>query len=129
NLVFGFTPKYYFLPGKKLNPFAFAGITYTITNVNFIDNAYDDYVSNGLLDGPDVGDVNYWFTDHSGIGMSVGAGAVYSVSDFLGLFAHAGYYFTPLKEDAFIYNLKYANFHALNISLGVRLSFIKSKDL
>ncbi len=129
NLVFGFTPKYYFLPGKKLNPFAFAGITYTITHVDFIDNATADYLSNGLLNGPEEGDVNYWFTDHSGLGLSLGAGIVYRISDLFGVFAQAGYYFTPLKEDAFINNLKYADFHALNISLGVRLSFMKTKDL
>jgi len=98
--------------------------------VNFIDNAYDDYVSYDRLDELETGDVNYWFTDHSGDRNGpLGAGVEYGVNEYLGLFAMAGYSFIPLKDEAFIYNLKYADFHSLKINLGVRLSFLKSKDL
>lgn len=129
NLVIGLAPRYYFLPGKKVNPFASVGITYNMTYVNFIDNAYDDYLAYGLLDDLEVGDENYWFTDHSGLGLSVSGGVEYAVNEFIGLFAKAGYYFIPLKKEAFIYESKYADFHSLNLHLGIRLSFLKSKDL
>jgi len=129
NLVLGLSPKYYFLPGNKINPYAFAGVTYSITHVNFIDNEYTSFVENGKLDELEVGDANHWFSDHSGLGMTLGAGIEYGLNDYFGLFMQAGYYFTPLKDEAFIYDLKYVNFHAINLHLGVRLSFLKSKDL
>ncbi len=129
NLVFGLAPKYYFLPGNKLNPFVFAGITYNLTHVNFINNEYEAYKEQGILDGLEGGDVNNWFSDHSGLGMSIGTGVEYGINDNIGLFVQAAYYFIPLKEEAFIYETKYADFHSINIHLGVRISFLKSKDL
>jgi len=129
NLVFGLAPKYYFMPGKKLSPFVFAGVTYNITHVKFINNEYEAYKELGDLAELEEGDVNSWFTDHSGLGMSIGIGVEYGVSDNICLFAHAAYYFIPLKEEAFIYDLKYADFHSINIHLGIRISFLKSKDL
>jgi len=129
NLTIGLAPRYYFLPGKKLNPFASAGITYNITYVNFIDNITDDYIAYGLIDELETGDEFNWFTDHSGLGMTVSGGVEYAVNEFIGLFAQVGYYFIPLKKEAFIYEAKYADFHSLNLHLGIRLSFLKSKDL
>ncbi len=129
NLVVGLAPKYYFLPGNKLNPFVFAGITYNVTHVNFIDNEYEAFKEQGVLDEWEGGDINNWFSDHAGLGMSVGTGVEYGINDNIGLFAQAAYYFIPLKEEAFIYDTKYADFHSINIHLGVRISFLKSKDL
>lgn len=129
NLVVGLAPRYYFFPGKKLNPYAFAGVNYSITRVNFIDNEYEDFKAHGRLDELGGGDPNTWFSTHSGIGMSLGAGMEFGLNDYVGLFAQAGYYFTPLKEEAFYDGLKYVDFHAINLHLGLRLSFMKAKDL
>jgi len=129
NLVIGLAPKYYIRPGNKINPYAFAGITYSITNVNFIDNEYAAYEENGRLDELETNDVNNWFSNHSGPGISLGAGVEYGINDYIGLFMQAGYYFTPLKDESFIYSMKYVDFHAINLRLGLRLSFLKSKEL
>ena len=61
--------------------------------------------------------------------MSIGGGVEYGINEYFGLFAQASYNFIPLKDEAFIYELKYADFHSVNIHLGIRLSFLKSKEL
>lgn len=128
NLVFGLAPKYYFLPSNKLNPFVFAGVDYHLTNVNFIHNEYTAYEERGILDELEVGDESHWFSNHTGLGFSLGAGVELKVNEFLGLFALAGYYYLPLKEEAFVNETKYADFNAINVQVGARFSFMKSKE-
>jgi hypothetical protein len=133
NFHFGLAPRYYFSPGKKINPFIFAGINFNITDVYFDDQATIAHEKFGLLDEYELqggtGDVANWFDYQSGIGIIGGAGIEYALNDYLGLFLTATYHYIPLKEEAFIYGIKHADFHAINIHFGGRFSFLKSKDL
>jgi hypothetical protein len=130
NLQIGISPRYYILPGKKLNPFVFAGITFDNLDVWFENLEYQAYEELGRLDEYEESyDLENWFDYYYGFGITAGAGIEYVISDKLGLFFKACYDFVPLKEESFVYETKYADFHAINLHLGVRISFLKSKDL
>ena len=49
NFHFGLVPRYYFSPGKKFNPFVYAGINFNVTDVWFEDQESDAYESLGRL--------------------------------------------------------------------------------
>ena len=130
NLQIGISPRYYLLPGKRLNPFVFAGITFDNLDVYFENVERDAYKELGRLDEYEGSyDLENWFDYYYGLGITAGAGVEFAISDKLGLFFQACYDFVPLKEESFVYETKYADFHAINLHLGARISFLKSKDL
>ncbi|MCK4745445.1 MAG: hypothetical protein KAT15_00340, partial [Bacteroidales bacterium] len=49
-IYFGFSPRYYFLPGKKLNPYLYAGFNISFLDVFFQDNEYEAYQEQGRLE-------------------------------------------------------------------------------
>lgn len=130
NLHIGVTPKYYFGPGNRFNPFILAGISLNYTDVYFDNVEYEDYKDLGM---EDVYVENYdlvnWFDDHFGLGFMAGAGCEYALNDTWGLFAQLIYHFIPLRDDAFVYAIKEINYHDLSMHLGARFSFLKSKAL
>lgn len=123
-------PRYYFLPGRKLNPFVYAGISINYLDVWYENNEKKAYEDHGLGDEyeENAGLVN-WFDYDSGIGFLAGAGAEFALNDYLGLFLIASYHMSPLNEEAFYYGTYQVNYHDLAIHLGVRYSFLKSKQL
>jgi len=129
NLHIGFTPKYYFLPGKKFNPFVFAGININYTNVQFIDRQYEAYDQLGRLEEYGESETAAWMDKSFGLGFFPGAGIEYNLNDNLGFFLHAGYYLVFLNKSEFQYPEEEENLQAFKLQLGVRFSFWKSKDL
>jgi len=127
---FALSPRYYFMPGKKLNPYIYAGLNITYLDVFFLDNEYKAYQERGreeeYLGDPDQ---IFWYDNSFDPGIQAGAGVEYTVSDILGVFLRAGYHVALLNQDAFFDSGKYANFNAVDLQLGVRFSFLKSKDL
>jgi outer membrane protein W len=130
NLSFGFAPKYYLLPGKKINPYIFVGINLNYTTSTFTDNrwlAREKY----NMPNPDP-PCNDFLEKNFGLGFHPGFGAEYSLNDKIGFFISAGYYFILLnkdnfKEEARIENKE--NLHSINLHAGIRFSFLKSKNL
>jgi hypothetical protein len=134
DLWVGIAPRYYFRPGSKLNPFLFAGLNLGYFSRTFVNNQVDAYAKYDLLDvcyeyNENTALIN-WFEDSYCVGPYGGAGVEYTVNDYLGFFAQASYYFARLQDDAFHEDMpKQAGFHGLNLHLGARISFLRSKDL
>lgn len=130
NYYLGLAPRYYFAPGRRMNPFIFAGVHINYLDTYFHDREYDAYVALGReSEISENTSLTEWFDYHVGIGFSAGAGAEFALNDYLGLFANVCYHFIPLNEESFFEDTKYAEFHALNIHLGARISFFRSKEL
>ena len=132
NLSLGFAPKYYLLPGKKINPYIFAGITINFTKVTFTDNYWQARKDNNMLAPDDTGPYNDFLEKNFGIGFHPGIGAEYNLNDNIGFFISAGYYIILLNKDNFkpqerVENKE--NFHSVNLHAGIRFSFLKSKNL
>jgi hypothetical protein len=134
DLWVGIAPRYYFRPGRKLNPFLFAGLNIGYFNWTFVNNQYEAYERHDLLDiyyeyNENTGLIN-WFDDSYCLGPYAGAGMEYTVNDHLGCFVQGSYYFARLQDDAFHVDMpKQSGFHAINFHLGTRISFLRSKDL
>jgi hypothetical protein len=64
-----------------------------------------------------------------GVGFISGAGVEYFVNNNLGLFVVARYHFIPMKESSFLNESYLVNYHDIGIILGVRISFLKSKEI
>jgi len=130
NFHLGIAPRYYFRPGSLLNPYLFAGISLNITDDYFQNNEKAAYQALGRLEEYEENpELVSWFEWHTGIGMIAGAGVEFALNDYLGLIVQTGYHFIPLKEEAFFEGHKHADFHALQLHLGARISFLKSKEL
>lgn len=129
NLSLGFAPKYYLLPGKKINPYIFAGVTINYTKSTYNDNYWNARRDFNMLDPDDTGPSNDYLEKNFGIGFHPGFGAEYSLSDNIGFFISAGYYIILLNKENFKSESREENFHSINLHGGVRFSFLKSKNL
>ena len=129
NLSLGFTPKYYILPGKKFNPYIFTGITYNYTKSAFSDNYWKARRDFNMLAPDDTGPSNDYLEKNTGIGFHPGLGVEYSLSDNIGFYISAGYYFIHLRTENFKSESRKENLHAINVQGGIRFSFLKSKEL
>jgi opacity protein-like surface antigen len=129
NYSLGVKPKYYLSPGKKLNPYFFAGVNINWTRANFEDTEWKtrkelDYFPGGYYDPSQD------FLEKSfGIGFNPGLGVEYSPNDKLHFYLESDYYLIFLNKDYFKYAERKENFNAFVLQAGLRLSFIKSKDL
>lgn len=129
NLVFGIAPRYYFRPGKKFNPYFFAGINISLLDVHFENNELSALRNLGKEDEYEINPVELWHGYSTNMGFNTGAGMEYAVGDNLGLFLQARYLFAGLKESEYGGQSEHANYNSIEIHLGVRISFLKSKDL
>ena len=123
------SPRYYLVPGNRINPYLFAGFSITYVDVYFQDHEFDYLETNNRLDEYSTNPLHSWFDNSIDFGIQAGAGVEFMVSDNLGIFAQAKYHLTRLNEDAFYDSIKMANLHCLLVHAGIRLSFLKSKEL
>ncbi|MCX6329296.1 MAG: outer membrane beta-barrel protein [Bacteroidia bacterium] len=130
NLSIGITPKLYFLPGKKFNPFIYAGININYTHAKYTDTQWEDYIEKGLYKPGDYFD-NPWLRKNVGFGFNPGLGIEYNPIEKISVFLTAGYYhiFMNEKNFAYYYPERSGNFNAFLIQAGIKYSFIKSKNL
>lgn len=122
-------PKYYLLPGKKWNPYFFAGVNIDWTRAWFENNLWAAQYKWGLLP-PDV--TTPWndnLEESFGIGFNPGFGVEYSSGDKLHFYIETGYYFIALDKNNFKDISRVENFNAVIFQIGCRLNFIKSKEL
>jgi len=132
NIAIGITPKYYIRPGKRVNPFLFAGFSLNFTSTSFKDNEWQAYSDLGLLDihdpdgdGPDRANIE----SNSGIGFFPGIGLDLALGDRLSLFLLSGVHLVLLNEENFYTPEQHENLNAFSAQAGIRVSFVKSKDL
>jgi opacity protein-like surface antigen len=131
NLSIGIKPKLYFLPGKKFNPFIYAGININYTHAKFTDTWWEDYVEKGL-NKPEDASYDPWLKKNVGFGFNPGLGLDYNPSEKISVFLTAGYYHIFMNEKNFqhVYEpATVADLNAFLIQAGIRYSFIKSKNL
>lgn len=122
-------PKYYLTSGKKLNPYIFAGVNINLTRANFEDTEWKTRNELNYFPGGYYDPSHDFLEKNFGIGFNPGLGAEYSPNDRIHLYLEPGYYFIPLNKNNFVYPERRENFHAFILQAGLRLSFIKSKDL
>jgi len=130
NVHLGIAPRFYFIPGSRLNPFVYAGLNLNYTDVYFDNVELQTCESEGWLDlyeeNPEL--VN-WFEYNVGIGFMAGVGVEYVINDSWGIFVMASYHFISLNDKAFFKDSYLMNYHDLEIQLGARFSLLKSKTL
>ncbi|MBN1188062.1 MAG: hypothetical protein JXB49_37655 [Bacteroidales bacterium] len=120
---FGVSPKYNFIPGSKFNPYLYLDL-----NINYSDIVYIDNSPEAELD-PEGGFENV-ITGSFGFGFYPAIGIDYSINEKIGMFLHGGYSFVGMNEnDWWDADLEAENFKMLKVELGVRFSFLKSKDI
>jgi hypothetical protein len=130
NTGIGITPKFYLLPSKKFNPYALFEFDINYTSIEFFDTEYDAYESLGRENEYGDSDSKMIMNNNFGVGIQAGIGVEYNLNDNLGFFAQTGYWLMFLKMEEFEEPKKqYENSHAFKFHLGVRLSFLKAKEL
>jgi opacity protein-like surface antigen len=126
NVSLGISPKYYLFPGKKWNPYVFAGIYMNYTHANYTNNIKKDAIRLGML--PPYAN-NPFLEKNTGLGFSPGIGIEYETSEKLCLSLTAGYSFILLQKNNFKQPELDEDFNAFFLQAGVRFSFLKSKKL
>ena len=132
NIGIGFTPKYYLMPGKKINPFLFTGVSVNFTSTTYEDNEWQAWQDLDMMDqfdpdgdGPD----RAFIEENTGLGLNPGVGVEISINDNIGFHVLGGYYLVLLGEDSFYVPEQHENIHAIIVQAGLKFSFLKSKDL
>jgi opacity protein-like surface antigen len=129
NIGIGLTPKFYLLPGKRFNPFLFAGISLNFTSTTFEDNEWQAYHDLDMLDPDDSGPDRANIENNTGAGFFPGIGLELALSDRIGFFIISGASFVLLKEENFYIPEQKENLNAFTAQAGLKVSFLKSKDL
>ena len=129
NYSFSLKPKYYLLQGKKWNPYLFVGININLTSAYFEDQGWMELEKRNLLPPDDTGPSDGFLETNTGLGFNPGAGVEYKLSEKLYLNLSAGYYFIALSKDNFKIPTREEHFHSLILQVGMRIYFIKTKDL
>jgi hypothetical protein len=131
NRHLGLSAKYYFLPAKKFKPYALTEVNLNILDAEYIDNQYDVYERLGRLDEYEFEYNTSFelFTAYSCVGFLAGGGIAYTLNENIGFFFETAYWFIFLNWEEYMEPVELSNFNAFKFQLGVRFSFIKSKQL
>lgn len=129
NIGLGLAPRYYLLPGKKVNPFIFAGLTLNITSATYEDNEWQAFHDLDMLEPDDSGPDRAYIENNTGIGFYPGIGLDFSISDNIGFYLTSGFYYFLTSEDNFYTPEQKENFFAITVQGGIKFSFLKSKDI
>jgi opacity protein-like surface antigen len=129
NYSLGIKPIYYITKGKKWSSYLYAGVNVNITRANYEDTQWLKLKELKMLSPGDTGPYNGYLEKNTGIGFNPGFGVEYFPKEKIGFYLNAGYYFIKLNKDNFKSPSMVENFNALAIQAGLRLYFIKSKDL
>jgi hypothetical protein len=129
NYSLSIKPKYYLLQDNKWNPYFSAGI-----NINWIRCWYENNYWYALERlgrlGPDETEPwNNILEESFGIGFNPGFGVEYRSGNMLHFYLETGYSFIALDKNKFTDPHRAENFNAFILQAGLRVYFIKSKDL
>lgn len=129
NFSIGIIPKYYFSPGKKWNPYFFAGVNFNFTHANYADNYWYDANEFNYLLPDDTGPSDPFLEKNIGFGFTPGLGIECKTGDKISFTFTTGYSLILLNKENFKSPYQFENFNAFFFQAGIRMSFIKSKDL
>jgi hypothetical protein len=122
-------PKIYLQPGKKWNSYLFAGANINWTRCWFENNLWAAMDRRNLLAPDDTEPYNDNLEQNFGLGLNPGLGIEYSPNDRFHFYVETGYYFISLKKENFKDPAREENFNAVLFQVGLRMNFIKSKEL
>jgi len=139
NLGIGVFPRINMAYGKRFNPYVFVEVTFNYTDINYIDNRRNSWIE---LGGSEQ-DYDIWYNSLTspsaykntpqrsfGIGLYPGIGFDYNINSNIGIFVHGGYSFISInKADLEDANLEPENFTSAKIEVGLKFSFLRSKDI
>jgi opacity protein-like surface antigen len=129
NYAVSIKPKFYLLNSKKWNPYLFAGININWTRCWFENNLWYAMEEWDQLAPGDTEPWNYNLQENFGIGFNPGFGVEFNPGGRMHFFMETGYYFITLKEENFTDPALAQNFNAFQLQAGIRLNFLKVKDL
>jgi hypothetical protein len=129
NYSIGIKPIYYVTQGKKWSTFVYAGVNVNITRANYEDTEWPKLKELNRLSADDNGPYNDYLEQNTGIGFNPGLGVEFFPKDRIGISLTTGYYFIKLNKDNFKSYSQVENFNAFVIQAGLKMYFIKSKDL
>jgi hypothetical protein len=122
-------PKYNLLQGKKWNPYFFTGININWTRCWLENNLWDAMKRLNRLGPDDTEPWNDYLEDSFGVGFNPGFGVEYCPGNKLNFYLETGYYFIALDKNKFKNPAMVENFNSFILQAGLRMFFIKSKDL
>ncbi|HOP03582.1 MAG TPA: outer membrane beta-barrel protein [Tenuifilaceae bacterium] len=139
NLSIGVFPRINLAYGKKVNPYIFTEITFNYTDINYVNNQRISWIDLGGTEE----DYDEWYSSLTtpaafkntpqssfGVGLYPGLGIDFNISQNLGIFIQGGYSFISInKSDLEDANLEAENFKTIKAELGVKVSFLRSKDI
>ena len=139
NLSIGVFPRINLAYGKKINPYVFAEITFNYTDINYVNNQREAWIDLGGTEEA----FDEWYSSLTtpaafkntpqssfGVGLYPGIGIDFNISQNLGIFLQGGYSFISInKSDLEEANLEPENFKTIKAELGVKVSFLRSKDI
>lgn len=139
NLSIGVFPRINMAYGKRLNPYVFVEVTFNYTDINYVDNRREAWID---LGGSEQS-YDEWFESLStpsaynktpqssfGVGLYPGLGFDFNLNSNVGLFIQGGYSFISInKSDLEEANLEPENFNTIKVEVGLKFSFLRSKDI
>lgn len=127
-LQYGLTAKYYLIPWKKFHPYVYAGFNRNHITVRFFDKQYESFQNLGR--GDEHPEDNSWtlLDNYISYGLSVGTGLEYTLSDRLRFYLLAVNTTVWIEDKGLYERVEVANMNTLSLELGVRFSFLKSKQ-
>jgi hypothetical protein len=139
NLSIGVFPRVNLAYGKRLNPYVFVEVTFNYTDINYVDNRRDSWID---LGGSEQS-YDEWFESLSspsaynktpqssfGVGLYPGVGFDFNLNSNMGLFIQGGYSFISInKSDLEEANLEPESFNTIKVEVGIKFSFLRSKDI
>jgi opacity protein-like surface antigen len=129
NVGIGLVPRYYLLPGKRINPFLFAGISLNLTSTEYVDREWEAFRDLGMLDPDDSGPDRANIEKNTGLGAYPGAGIEFTITENISIFIASGVYLVLLNEENFYVPEMKENLQAITVQGGLKFSFLKSKDI
>lgn len=139
NLSIGVFPRINLAYGKRVNPYVFVELTFNYTDINYIDNRKDAWLDLGFSESS----YDQWFASLTspaaynktpqssfGIGLYPGIGFDLMLNNNMGIFLQGGYSFISInKGDLEEANLEPENFQTIKVEVGLKFSFLRSKDI
>jgi hypothetical protein len=129
NYSLSIKPKYNFLPSKKWDPYFFTGINVNWTRCWYENNYWYAMKEMGRLGADETEPWNDNLEESFGAGFNPGFGVECHTGKMINFYFETSYYFIALDDSKFTSPERVENFNAFVLQAGIRLFFIKSKDL
>lgn len=129
NFALAIKPKFYLLKDTKWNPYFLAGININWTRCWLENNLWYAMKEWGQVPPEETEPWSDILQENFGIGFNPGFGVEFTPANRLHTFLEAGYYHVFLNEANFTDASRVENLNAFVIQAGIRINFLRSKEL